>query len=340
MSKFSINDAVSFINEKQDGIVKAIKAGGICVVEIEDGFEIDALETELVLIRKEKTIPEVEKPLKEKEEKQFIPAFTKNIPALADGIWLVICPSTEGMVLTGPADYYIVNNSDYDILFAASFKSGRKLKGIMASKILTETELYITTIKREEAIDLEGWNIQMIFHRENEFEPHSTVTKELPVLFPDLSSSNSKLNAPYAFCKYDYLGGRASGSGENDELFADFSIKDLQSALGSNIGSGLRKEKSQAKMFPGPLEVDLHIEELTERFTGLSNAEIITIQLNYFRKKLDEALYKKAYKIIFIHGVGNGVLKSAIREELTSHNLHFTDGAYERYGGGATEVIL
>ena len=124
MPKFSINDKVSFINEKQDGIIKFIKPNGICVVEIEDGFEIDALENELVLIRNQSSIKPEAKVQKTISEK-IIPEFEKNIPAITPGIWLVTCPAEEGMVLTGPVDYYLVNNTEYDIMFAASFRHGR-----------------------------------------------------------------------------------------------------------------------------------------------------------------------------------------------------------------------
>src|SRR6187399_2902154 len=114
MPKFSINDRVSFINEKQDGVIKAIKPNGICIVEIEDGFDIEALESELVLRQKEK-IPVKKENVASEMPENFIPEFTKNIPELTAGIWLVTCPAQSGMVLTGPADYYIVNNTEYDI---------------------------------------------------------------------------------------------------------------------------------------------------------------------------------------------------------------------------------
>ncbi len=340
MSKFSINDPVSFINEKQDGIIKAIKTNGLCVVEIEDGFEIDVLESELVLIRKDINLIKPEKVPIVSNEKSVLD-FTNNIPELSTGIWLVTCPSESGMVLTGPADYYIINNSSYDILLAASLQTGKKLKGISAAKIKSRSESFLTNLKREEVIDFDGWHIQIIFHNENEFEPHSTVTRELPIKFPDLTSANSKLKTPYGFCKFDSLSVASLLKEEDHEsVFANYSAKDLQDAIAGNAGQELKKAKSQVKHSFGQLEVDLHIEELGVNFFGLSNAEIISLQLNHFRKKLDEALVLKSYKIIFIHGVGNGRLKAAIRNELTAHHMKFTDGPYGEYGGGATEVIF
>ena len=189
-------------------------------------------------------------------------------------------------------------------------------------------------------MDIEAWHLQMIFHKNGEFEARNTVTRELPIEFPDLTSANSKLKNPYAFCKIVNLSGAITNQSSDDEsLFANYSAKDLQDALWSNSGQEIKKAKDSTKFASG-IEVDLHIEELGVNFAGLSNSEIITIQLQHFRKKLDEAIVRKSYKIIFIHGVGNGKLKNAIRSELNMHNLKFNDGSFGQYGGGATEVIL
>jgi hypothetical protein len=48
--KFQPGDKVSFINEKQQGVVKKILTGNMVVVEIEDGFEFPVRENELVKI--------------------------------------------------------------------------------------------------------------------------------------------------------------------------------------------------------------------------------------------------------------------------------------------------
>lgn len=89
------------------------------------------------------------------------------------------------------------------------------------------------------------------------------------------------------------------------------------------------------------LEVDLHIENLIERSRHLSNGEIITIQLNHFQARLEAAIRNNVHKVVFIHGVGNGVLKSEIRRILSSYSgLTFYDASYGRYGFGATEVNI
>jgi len=88
------------------------------------------------------------------------------------------------------------------------------------------------------------------------------------------------------------------------------------------------------------MEINLHIEELLDNYRGMSNAEIINVQLKYFQKALDKAVTGHFKKLVVIHGVGNGRLKHEVRTILSSENFRFYDGSYAKYGYGATEVII
>jgi len=89
------------------------------------------------------------------------------------------------------------------------------------------------------------------------------------------------------------------------------------------------------------MEVDLHLEEILDNEKGMNNSEKLDYQMNYFRNELEQAIASNIKKIVFIHGVGNGRLKSEIRKELETYsNLSYSDASYKRYGFGATEVII
>jgi Smr domain len=90
------------------------------------------------------------------------------------------------------------------------------------------------------------------------------------------------------------------------------------------------------------MEVDLHIHELVDSHQGLTNYEIVQIQLEHFERTLRNAEEKKIPRVIFIHGVGQGVLRAEIRKMLESYypNATFMDAPYNIYGYGATEVRL
>jgi hypothetical protein len=110
------------------------------------------------------------------------------------------------------------------------------------------------------------------------------------------------------------------------------------------IQNELRTNTKKAESNPKPLkllEVDLHIHELIDDARHLSNFEILNIQLNNAKKRLEWAMQKRLKSIVFIHGVGQGVL----REELYAlfrryDNLEWFDANYQTYGAGATEVRI
>lgn len=92
---------------------------------------------------------------------------------------------------------------------------------------------------------------------------------------------------------------------------------------------------------PGEAEVDLHIDRLHERPDTLSPHEVFELQMRYFRTCLNHAEMNGIKRIVFIHGVGKGVLKDEIVKELKQYdNIHFFDAPMSKYGVGATEVYF
>lgn len=92
----------------------------------------------------------------------------------------------------------------------------------------------------------------------------------------------------------------------------------------------------------GRLVIDLHIEKLISSHLGMSNFQILNIQMSHFKSFLNTSIAKKANKIVVIHGVGEGVLRHEIRKELDVYhpNFEFYDASYEEFGYGATEIRL
>ena len=89
-------------------------------------------------------------------------------------------------------------------------------------------------------------------------------------------------------------------------------------------------------------EIDLHIELLHENSGTLSNTEIINIQLRAFESFLSKALRLGVQRVYVIHGVGKGRLKEMIHARLRRHPSveYFKNEYHERYGWGATEILL
>lgn len=92
---------------------------------------------------------------------------------------------------------------------------------------------------------------------------------------------------------------------------------------------------------PGEAEVDLHIEALTPHPERLTDVEKHELQKRFFRTCLNHALLNGFKKVVFIHGVGRGVLKTEIHNELDLYeNVQYVDAPMSLYGAGATEVYI
>jgi hypothetical protein len=90
------------------------------------------------------------------------------------------------------------------------------------------------------------------------------------------------------------------------------------------------------------MEVDLHIHELVDDQSGLPDRAKLAIQMAHFDRMMDIAKREKLRRIVFIHGIGQGVLRHQIRTSLDQHHpdCTFRDGDPRKYGSGATEVWL
>ena len=84
------------------------------------------------------------------------------------------------------------------------------------------------------------------------------------------------------------------------------------------------------------LKIDLHIELLIGSYQYLDNFEIVQIQLNECHLRIEKALRSNYQKLIIVHGIGTGSLKTEVHKLLRNYNLRF----YLSKDGGATEVML
>jgi hypothetical protein len=100
------------------------------------------------------------------------------------------------------------------------------------------------------------------------------------------------------------------------------------------------KEKKKTPEIGVP-EFDLHIEKLVKNFRGMSNYDILTLQTETAKRHLDFAIRNRIPKIVFIHGVGEGILKAELDFLFGRYsNLSFQDGNFQKYGQGATEIYF
>lgn len=358
MAEFKIGDKVNFLSTVGGGKVTKIIDSRMVMVEVEDGFEIPTLITDLVLdyrsmpapSKQQQTVDKVQKEVQAKqllEQQQAEDARKGGLRRFAkesekEGIYMAFVPHEQQWLLTGPLDVVLVNHTPYEMLYTFTIKEEDKFTNVDFGQIDKYEKIVIETVSRD---DLEYWLngvVQAIL---------TTETSDC-VLLP--------LNAPFSlrvgrFMKEgSYLPSGVLGEKSVmiclSELIAlkhgdsDFT-KIMKEGVGSQApAKTLVKPEApidKHKTAPGEAIVDLHIGELVDNILGMSSHDMFKIQMDYFKKMLDSAIAAEYNKVTFIHGVGNGVLKNAIIEELKNYkNTENRMASIAKFGVGAIDVII
>ena len=101
--------------------------------------------------------------------------------------------------------------------------------------------------------------------------------------------------------------------------FNDFIVNDAaeDSRLIESIGGGQKRkeERDRPAAIPNEISIDLHIEKIPSGYDAPKGFEL-PYQLEYFKYILHKYMKHRGMRISFIHGVGDGILRDAIRKEI------------------------
>jgi len=89
-------------------------------------------------------------------------------------------------------------------------------------------------------------------------------------------------------------------------------------------------------------EVDLHAESMGDNLQGLSNTEILELQLNELKRALRAAVNNMQDRLVIIHGIGKGILKEEVIRLLKADTAvsRIEPGWETGYGPGVTIAWL
>lgn len=341
-----IGDKVRFLNAVGGGIVRKFINKELVSVEEEDGFETPVLIKECVVItpagevtaakqqRAGKAVVEIdtEKPVRVRE--------TKGGDQL--NVLLAYLPEDSRQPSQTKMDCYLVNDSNYWLMFSYMSLVGSDWKVRYAGMAEPNMKMHLETFGKEDLNDLERVCVQFIaFKRDKAFEQKPPVSVEIRI-------DTVKFYKLHSFASNEYFDEAALlyGIVRNDRTQQAVKVSpvELEKALNEKAKVDLlpRAKVKPLKVKDGIIEIDLHIQELLDTTTGMSNSDILNYQLDAFRKTLEEYKNKKGQRIVFIHGKGDGVLRNAILKEVTSRyrNLGYQDASFREYGFGATMITI
>lgn len=344
---FKIGDKVKFLNEKGEGVVTKIINKTTVGVTIEDGFEIPYPVSGLVSAEKKAAEPAAlpeSKSGNEREPEIMHTSLHSETKEEEEGIYLGFSPENATNVSGSDINVWLINHTAYHIVFTYSIWNNGYYQLFETGTISGFNAELVQTIRRKELNDHRNFKIDALFYKKKEYEhqhPVSNVIKLKPI----------KLYKENAFKENGFIQDRALifdvyKLRDEMEIPEPYMIteKKLSKILfqKSRLQEKPKTSKPHANNNPlNEMEIDLHIEELLEDYSNMSNAEIIKVQLSYFQNALDKAINEHYKKLIVIHGVGNGRLKQEVRALIeTNRSLKYHDASYARYGFGATEILI
>ncbi len=98
--------------------------------------------------------------------------------------------------------------------------------------------------------------------------------------------------------------------------------------------------RKKAAFIPA-VEIDLHIHQLVKSEQGMDAYDKLNLQIETARHKIEWAIENRIPKLVFIHGIGQGVLKEELQYLFQRYmQIEFYDADYQKYGRGATEIRI
>lgn len=360
-----IGDTVRFLNSVGGGQVVRIQ-GNIAYVADEDGFENPVLVRECVVVGHAENQPSRQAPAPVVGPKTAQTGFAKETPApmtvaaveelpveeTPEGDHLNIVLGYEPKDLKALShttfDTYLVNDSNYYLYFAYLTRAdGEQFWTTRyAGMVEPNIQLFLGELQTNDLTELDHIAFQYVaFKKDKPFAMKAPTSVEFA---PDVT----KFAKLHCFRENIYF--------ETPVIAFDIVKNDAPhraavvdtSALEQSLRAKVRADRPVKKRIVKKaarqdrhgdiIVVNLHIEELVDSTRGLSNADMLNLQVDEFMKVMDENLKNKGQKIVFIHGKGEGVLRNALMKELNhryrGHDVQ--DASFREYGFGATQVTI
>lgn len=354
MKKLTVGDKVRFLNTVGGGTVKGFLNKQIAMVEDEHGFDVPILISECVVVEAagnekmgELPVSEEITAVKESDDRPVAAVtVTEDAEETPGGELITAClaylPTDVKSLTSTSYECYFVNDSNYWLFFNYMSRENNSWRSRYSGSIEPNTKIFIEEFNKSALNEMEKVAVQFIAFKHNKpYKFKSPCSVELRI-------DTVKFYKLHSFRDNDYFDEEAlvyyimrDDIPERELLVT---AGDLEKAMKEKVVAERRPrvERIKKREKNPLLEVDLHINQLLDTTAGMSNADVLEYQLNKFNEVMSDNREKKNRKIVFIHGKGDGVLKSAIIKELKRNypKCYYQDASFQEYGYGATMVTI
>lgn len=373
-----IGDKVRFLSEKGGGVVSGFQGKDVVLVEDEDGFEIPMLMRDVVVIDTDdyniakvntsmpsKPAVTVRKPasLDDDDEEEVEPCDKpitfKAKPVERRGgemlnLYLSFVPNEVKAISSTSFEAYIVNDSNYYVQVLYMSAEGANWHARFNAVVEPNSKLFVEEFDRSVLNDLERLCLQTIAWKQDK------VFALKPALTTEIRLDCTKFYKLHTFQPNEFFrdpNWTLPFVRDDKPVRSVFvNAEELQEALNDSRGTtheargtkgDVRGTKGNGQTPQGshpstPIVVDLHIDKLLDNTSGLSNADMLLVQMKEFRRVMDENVKRTGQKIVVIHGKGDGVLRKNVLQELKYRykNCSAQDASFREYGYGATQITV
>lgn len=339
-----IGDRVKFLNDVGGGIVTGYMGKNMVYVENEDGFEVPYPVSMLINVddpglnksnlASGKAVVETKPQPKLKEPEEGRVVNGKDSP----DFYFCIVPANAKNPVGGDIRFYLVNDSNFRLLYRYAHYINTNYTTVKTGELKPNTRIELEVTGQDELNELPEYLFQLLYYRQDDTQTYPAIEKKFkinPVKFYKEKSFHQNTffseNALIFQITQNIL------VTEIDKLTQE-DFKKVVKAKEKEVPAKVKVKAVQ----PEIIEVDLHIGEIVEDSIDLTNKEILDLQLGKVEQEMRSAIQSRSKRIVFIHGVGQGVLKQEVARLLRSKfpKYAFQDASFKEYGFGATMVIL
>lgn len=346
-----VGDKVRFLNSTGGGVVKGFQGKDIVIVD-DDGFDTPILIKECVVIEpaneaqvRQSVKPKaqvVETASYQKETRPTLVSVTETKEGERITACLAYLPVDIKTLSTTNYECYLVNDSNFYLSYNYMSRSDKGWMSRATGTIEPNTKVFLEEFTKNDLNDLEKVCVQFIpYKMDKPFSLKNPCSSEIRI-------DTVKFYKLHSFKDNDYF--------DDDAIIYYLMKNDLTErelfVSAEEIEEAMKAKKQVDRKQPQPLkkkhtdtsllEIDLHIDELIDTTVGLDAKDILEYQITKFREIMDENKNNKGQRIVFIHGKGEGVLKSAILSDLKTRygNMNYQDASFKEYGFGATMITI
>lgn len=308
-----LGDRVRFVNENIEGTVTRIIDQRMLGVTTDDDFEIPVLRSEVVKVAfQDKKTNEEDA---EHKKKAQVAARTEL------GIFLLFEPKSDRIL-----QMKICNLLSAGLLYTLGTLKKEQYRELKRGSLSLDEEEVLLSCNLEEFSEWPAY----VFN----FIPCTPQADDAPKPIQCVFKPNAKeFHGSFKFSSIIQKQAYVFRLDERLNLF------DLQKLRNRDFA-----EKGKNNAFSQADEVqeivDLHISAIPDAPATLKPHEILQVQFAHFKRQMEKGLTQGLEKMVFIHGIGDGVLKRKIREFLHGYSKvkNVQDADELKYGKGATEI--